>query len=367
MRNRALLVAILALALVAGAVDSGDAAGPLTRLATVSLGTAKAHSVVLVGDLAYVGTSTGLTIVDVANPAAPVVLGSVSTARKTLGLAIRGSYAYLAAYTGDVKVVNVANPAAPVVVKTVALPSYAWDVAIKDHIAYVATFAGEIYLLNLTNPASPVQVKVVGVPAWTSADATNLAKLNAGTTSGNAKVTGVAVAGNLLFAVDWNYGRLYMWDVADPAHPVFAGTQYIPFTFRVTADPAHDTAYTLAAFGNSSGIYSTPISSLGPSFSTSYASCGAACDYFKSTATDYGGLTVSATGRYLVYVAGKVGGLQVLDVSNPADMRDAGYFAMGTFYAKTGESLGVATSGEHIFVAAGALGFQVFSYPGLDD
>ncbi len=360
------LSALLALVAVLAAT-AADAAGPLTRLATLPLG-ARAHDVVVAGDLAYVGTATGLAIVDVSVPSAPVLRGSLSTGRKTLGLVVDGGHAYLANQAGDLKVVDVSNPDAPALVASTALPGYAYDVALQDDILYVASFSGEIYLLDVSTPAAPRQIRVLGVPAWRAGDGDEprLALLQAGTRAGNAKVTGLAVAGDLLFAVDWNYGRLYMWSIANPAAPVFAGTHYAAFTFRVEADPARDTAYAFAAFGASSGLFSVPISALAPDVSTSHATC-AACDFFKSPATDDGGLALSATGRYAAYVAGKQGVLQILDVSNPSDIRNAGVISLGKFGVKSGDALGVAIRGEHVFVAAGALGFQVFAYPGLTD
>ena len=40
----------------------------------------------------------------------------------------------------------------------------------------------------------------------------------------SAKATSVYVTGNWLFTNDWNYGRLYAYDVTNPANPIFAGT-----------------------------------------------------------------------------------------------------------------------------------------------
>ncbi len=40
---------------------------------------------------------------------------------------------------------------------------------------------------------------------------------------------------------------------------------------------------------------------------------------------------------------------------------------LGQFGVQTGNTLGVAIKGDHIFVAAGLLGFRVFSFQGLSD
>ena len=59
------------------------------------------------------------------------------------------------------------------------------------------------------------------------------------------------------------------------------------------------------------------------------------------------------------------GSLDVPDVSHPNDMARVGTFPLGKFNVKTGDALGVMTGGDFIDAAAGLLGFQVFSDPGL--
>src|SRR5262245_33642018 len=204
----------------------------------------RAHDLVLSGDgtLAYVGTDLGLTIVDISQPTAPVRKGSVKVGGKVLGIAVKetgtGTYAYLASVGADLKVVKVTNPNLPVVVASRAIVGYAWDVALKDNVVYVASFSGELQLFDITaDPAAPIHIRTIGLPAWTTSNnALYLAKLNNNVTAGNAKVSGVSVTGDNLFAVDYNYGRLYYYDVGtnpaagtNPANPKFKGTDYAKF------------------------------------------------------------------------------------------------------------------------------------------
>jgi hypothetical protein len=365
-RGLAVLAAVFTA--LGGAVPA-RADGPLLSVATLSLGSnVRAHEVLVEGNFAYVGTGTGLRIVDISNPSAPALRGVLSTGGKVFGLALRGTTLFMANHGRDLRIVDVSDPDAPTLIGFKSIASYAWDVALKDHILYVATLGGEIFAFNVTNAASPTLVKTIGIPAWSSAgtDATNLAKLRNGVTSGGAKVTGLSVVGNRMFTVDWNYGNIYVFDVTNPVSPVFLGAHYAPFTFRVEGDPGLETAYSLAAFGNSSGIYSVSLATLGPTFRTRHNTCSG-CDFFQSPATDYGGLTVSPNGQYVVYVAGKVGEVRVLNVSNPADISSAGVIGLGQFGVQTGNTLGVDIKGDHIFVAAGLLGFRVFSFQGLSD
>ena len=362
------------LMLVASLV-SAEAQGPLALEASLNLGS-RAHDLVLndEGNLAYVATDLGLRIVDISNPNAPTLVGSLNLGGRSLGIARIGSFVFVAAMGADLKVVDVASPSAPALVFSKAIAGNAWDVAIKDGIAYVSTFSGQVYLFELA-PNLP-QIDVLGLPAWSSAgqDATNLAKLSNYITTGNAKVAGVSVSGNNLFAVDWNYGRKYHYDVTDARNPIFRGTHYAPFLLRIEGDAEGSAVYSLSAYGGTSGIYSLAIAPLPPStppfaaYSTRSATCGAICDYFKSPNTDFGGLTVTSNSRYVVYIAGKgTGVVQVLDVSDPANILNAGSLPIGAHGSRTGESMGVQTRGDFIYTAAGLVGLQVFSFLGLSN
>lgn len=365
MKTRSVAWCVGVMALFASLVTT-EAAASLSLVASLPLAV-DAHDLVVDDDHAYVGTDTGLTIVNIAdNP--PHVVASLPLGGQVLGLALKGSYLYLANRTKDFQVVDVSNPAAPALVATRGLPSYSWDVAVKDDVAYVANFAGELYLFDITTPTNPQKFKTLGIWEWTSSgqDASNLAKLNSYVTAGNAKVTGVSITGNTMLVTGWNYGRLLYYDVTDAENPVFRGTHYAPFLFRSEVDPQEDVAYSLAAFGASSGIYSVTLSTLGPSFSTRYDTC-TGCDYFKSVATDYGGLAVSPNGNYVVMILGKVGVVQVLDVSNPADIKTAASLPIPAHGTKTGETLGVAIKENTIYTAAGSLGLRVYTFPGLSN
>jgi hypothetical protein len=369
MRTRsrlALVIFTAVLVTVAGGRLPAHAASGLTPVATLPL-RAVAHEVALDGDFAYVATSRGLAIVDVANPAAPVARGSLRVGR-ILGVAVKGTHVFLGGPSVDLRVVDASSVDAPVIVAKLRLPGYVWDVALKGNTLYVASFSGEIYLFDVTDPTHPAALGTLGVRTWNTPgdQAAALAALDAGTDNGNAKVTSVSVAGDLLLSVDFNYGRVYAWDITDPMHPVFKGTHAVPYTLRVQGDAAHGEIYALSAFGRFSGVSSVATSLLDPHVSTSAATC-ASCGHLATPATDYGGLAVSPSGKYVVFVAGKRGIIDVVDVSNPSAMADAGSLSIGRFGAKLAENLGVTIRGDHIFVGAGILGLQVFSFPGLSE
>lgn len=359
-----LAVAVLALAALG---PSAHAAGPLTEIAALSVGQI-AHDVAIQGNYAYVTHRKGLAIVDISNPAQPVKRGELLTLGVCLGITVQGNYAYVASNSKDLAIVDISNPDKPVLVSNRTHGGSAWDVAVKGTTAYSASYAGEIYVFDVSNPAKPTQVRILGVVAWNSPgqDAASLTKMRNLVTGGNAKVTGISIDGNTLLAVDWNYGHVYAWDISNPTAPVFKGAHYAPFTFRVEGDLARGWVYSIAAYGSSSGVLSMPASVFDPFVGSHHSTC-TPCDFFPSVTGDYAGIAVSPNGRYVVYIAGKAGVIEVVDVSNPSNMVSAGKINLGKFNVKTGQSLGVAISGDHIFAAAGNLGLRVFRFPGLSN
>ncbi|MBZ0168052.1 LVIVD repeat protein [Candidatus Methylomirabilis lanthanidiphila] len=366
MRKLRVLLAISFMVLM-GVHGSALAAGPLTHVTTVPLG-AKAHDVVLQDDFAYVVTDLGLTIVDVSNPAAPVVRGSVSTG-KTQGVAVKGSYVYVASQTKDLRIIDISDPDAPTIIGFEVLPGQTWDVAVKDNIVYAASFGGELYLINISNPQDPILVKRIGLLKWSNpgADALNLEKLNNYVTSGNALTTGVSVTGNALVTVDWGYGRLYYYDVANAANPIFRGTHYAPFLLKAEADPVNDVAYMLGAYGKFSGLFTVPISAMGSTYSTRYDQCPS-CDFLPANhVIGQGGLAVSTNGKYVLYVGGGKAQLHVVDVSIPADRHEIVSVSIGEPQVGLAETIGLTSRGDYIYVAGGATGLQVYLFSGLSD
>ena len=362
-----MLFALVVVLILSAAPALAD--GPLTLVTSTPVPSV-AHDVDRQGNFLYVVTDGGFTVVDVSVPDAPVARGSLTTPTMNMGVKVRGQYAYVAGQTAGLRVIDVSNPDAPVLVTT--KPAYwAFDVALKDNVAIVASFAGEMYFFDITNGANPVQIGVLGLLAWRTPgpDASGLASLNNYVTSGNAKVTGVVVKDNVLVATDWAYGRIYVYDVTNPASPVFRGTHYAPYVQDIAIDVEHDVIYMLSTYGTGSGIYTVPLSSLRPDVSTAHASCSA-CGYLASTVPsvglDQGGVALGDGGAYLVYGGGRNNGeFHVVDVRNPLAMAYAATVPIGPHGAALSTMMGPYLDVDRIYFPAGALGIQVYTFPGL--
>jgi len=138
---------------------------------TINLpGGADALAVAAVGTTAYIGRESSgdpeFYIVDASNALYPVTLGTLNLADDILGIAVTGTYAYLAskADSAELMVVNISNPTAPSLTTSLDLINNgdARRLAIKGNRLYLIrdnkgsnpTF----YVFDISTPSSPVSL-----------------------------------------------------------------------------------------------------------------------------------------------------------------------------------------------------------------
>ena len=401
-RVRWLLFLPFALMLVISSASGAQADGPLTYIGHVPLN-AKAHGLALQNNLAYVATEKGLTILNnIANPGPPLSIGTVgvlqpklpafpSTLLKSQAVAVEGDYAYLVgAY---LIVVDISEPALPEPVGKLAIPGGGMDVVVKDNVIYAISFAGELYVICAAAPrpagcpagasaAAPKIARVIGLPAWANAgaDLVNLKRLcppdgtppcdQPAMTSGNGRGTGVSLAGDRLFAVEWAYGRLYHFEITNPLHPKFVSTHYAQYLIKAYADLDQDVVYMLTAFGSVSGLRSVPISVLDDFVSSRYNACPGPpyppCGYLKSDfAIDMGDLAIAGN-KYVVYAGGKgAGEFHIVDTVPTLQNEATDPDGIGLHGVAMANGMAVRTQGDFVFQAAGVLGLQVHMFTNL--
>jgi hypothetical protein len=356
------LVAMVVLTAVPALAD-----GRLSLLTVAPTGS-MTHDVDVQDGFLYVAADGGLTVMDISTPAAPVIRGRLA-ATGNMGIKVRGQYAYLASPSAGLRVVDIGDPDAPRLVATRSA-YMAYDIALKDDVVYVVSFAGELFLFDVSNPLNPVQVRVLGLPAWRPGGTSGLDVLASLGASGNAKATGMAVKGNVLAAVDWGFGRLYVWDITTAHAPVFRGTHFAPYLINVEIDAERDVIYMLSAYLYHSGLYTVPISSLRPDVSTTYSACPV-CGYIPSVVPavglDQGGLMLSPGGSYVVYGGGRSHGeLNVVDVRDPLAMQYAAPMVpIGPHGVGLAGAMGIVIDGDQVYFAAGTQGVQVYEFPGI--
>ncbi len=114
-----------------------DASNPGAPVITGRLESAAVpFSIALQGDLAFIGTwYDGLEIINVSDPTSPFVEGEVTTPSMVFDVAVSGSLAYVADGEGF-RVIDITNPAHPVIVGSIAQP-FCYTVSVFGNLACV--------------------------------------------------------------------------------------------------------------------------------------------------------------------------------------------------------------------------------------
>ncbi|HBC45622.1 MAG TPA: hypothetical protein DEO84_08070 [candidate division Zixibacteria bacterium] len=164
--------------------------------------------------LAYIGSGLSepylgaFYIVNVANPTAPSLLGSLTSFNWELTrVEAIGNYAYIETYGGSY-IINIQNPAAPVIAGPFNPPGYVLDFR-YDSLLYAACGAAGLSIYDITDPVNPQQVGNSGAAVLSAA------------VSLNDSLPGYA------FVADFNIG-LVIINVSNPSEPFLVGEVELP-------------------------------------------------------------------------------------------------------------------------------------------
>lgn len=266
------------------------------------------YDVAVAGNYSYVADGfNGLVIVDVSNPAAPVLKGSYPypIANYSRGVAVAGNYAYLAVDYNGLVIVNVSDPAKPVFKGYYDTSGIAAGVAVAGNYAYVADGNNGLVILDVSDPAAPVLKGYYDTPGT---------------------AVGIAVAGNYAYVADYN--GLVIVDVSNPTAPVLKGSYD---TSSMAAGVAVSGNYAYVADGFD-GLVILDVSD--PAAPVLKGSC---CRFGYSN-------DIAVAGNY-AYIADNTYGLIIADVSNPAVP------APRASYDTPGISKGLTIAGRYAYMA----------------
>jgi hypothetical protein len=230
------------------------------------------RSVQVVGRFAYVAAYNDdrFSIVDVANPAAPVVVGSVRSTELdgARWVAVADQYAYVVTSLSDrLVVIDVGDPAHPSIVTSITSPFFdgGHRVLLAGRYAYITGgLANALSVIDLIDPRAPVivgsvadstylgdpyGVQVLGTVAYVAASASNrftavdVSNPTAPTVIGSvtgpllAGAHGIAFAGHYAFVAASVANSVAVVDIADPAHPTVVGGTASAATLRGAHTP----------------------------------------------------------------------------------------------------------------------------------
>ena len=125
------------------------------------------QAVAVSGSYAYVTannnlfSNSGLHIVNISDPSSPSLTGVLSSLGSFFDVALSGGRAYVTGYENEdyygLRIIDVSDPAHPAQLCLYKTPHYAEGIAVKDTFAYVAASDSGLRIINVSNPAAPVE------------------------------------------------------------------------------------------------------------------------------------------------------------------------------------------------------------------
>jgi hypothetical protein len=281
----------------------------------------RAHGVAVAGSYAYVADwKSGLRIVDISNPQSPHGEGHYDTPGRARGVAVGGSYAYVADGNSGLRIIDVSNPQSPSEAGAYHTPGRAYGVAVAGSYAYVADAWAGLRVISVADPAHPVEIGSCDTPG---------------------DAIGVAVAGSYAYVAD-GYLGLRVIDVSVPAAPHETGHCDTPGAAYGVAVAG---SYAYVADGNSGLRIINITNPQSPSEAGYYDTPRDAFD-------------VAIAGSY-AYVADGNSGLRIINITNPQSPSEAGY------YDTPRDAFDVAIAGSHAYVADRKAGLRIIATPEL--
>jgi hypothetical protein len=166
--------------------------------ADVSMNGIPPNALAFVNNDLFVGTAQSLLVYDLSQPSAPNQIGSVNT--PISALAASGSFLYAGSGSNQLLAYNIASPASPVLVATVSLPDIASQITVDGSLLLVADTTGGLMVFDISTPANPTLLSQVAItPA----------------------ALGVQSSGNLALVAALESG-LVIVDLTSPASPQIA-------------------------------------------------------------------------------------------------------------------------------------------------
>jgi hypothetical protein len=328
------------------------------ELAGIYDGITQAGSIFVSGIYAYLPDGTdGLKILDVSNPANPVLKGVYPQVADSVY--VLGQYAYLASGTEGLKILDVSDPSNPQLKGVYDTPGTASKVFVSNKYAYIADLDKGLQIVDVSNPQSPqfkgnfmltncnfYSVFVWGIYAYILdvsrgliiVDISNptAPSFKSSYNTGMTFFTDIFVSGRYVYLVDVNNG-LYILDTHDPLHPTLLG-QYdtSSFTFGIYVLGS----YVYLADGDN-GLVVLDVST---------PSKPVLKGIFPKKWDMATGVYVQGTYAYLVENGN---GLQIIELSNPMKPTIEGQFNT------LGKADRVFVSGNYAYISEGDEGFEI--------
>ncbi|MBL9172624.1 MAG: hypothetical protein JNL10_03740 [Verrucomicrobiales bacterium] len=310
------LAVVLLLLMALGLPVRGESRVVQLSLAGLYGSNSEAKGCAVVGPVAYIASgSSGLEVVDVGNPLAPVRLGGLDTSGSAFAVEVVGTLAYVADGSAGLQIIDVSQPSAPVRVGGFNTSGFARGVRVVGTRAYVADSEAGLQLIDVSDPAAPVRVS--GVRTTSS-------------------VLDVSVVGTTVYVANGSAGLLVL-DYTDPGSPR-----------RLATYKTNGSMGAVSAVGDRCFVADSDAGLLVFDMSTPSAPLPVGGLALRRSVW---GITLSGD---LAFLAGSFGGLDVVDISNPFSPVVAGGLSTAS------ATVGVAVSGGRVHVTVEGTGLGVY-------
>ncbi len=274
-----------------------------------------ANSVAVWGSMAYLATGeSGLQVVDVGSPSAPVLKGSVNMTGTAWDVDVADGVVCVAFGSSGLVVIDAGDPDRPIIIGRAPTPGQARGIAVSDTVVYVADDVVGLMLFDLADPRAPIPM---------------------GVENSAGRAVDVAVSGTLVYVADELVG-LRVVNASDPWSPWLANVVTMPAAARGVA-VADGFAYVATS---EAGLQTVDVSTLG------------AEAIVDSLGTPGIAVAVALDG-HTVYVADGASGTVVGDVEIPDSPVVINHIAAG------GTAVGVTHENGFLYVAEGSDGLRI--------
>jgi len=158
------------------------------------------------GDYAVAQSDEGFPyVLDVSDPGNVHHIGDFPGNGAYVGVGLAGQYLCMTGWPGGLRLYDMSNPAEPECVASIDTTLWTRHATISGNYAYVATLYDGLRIIDLSNPLQPVEV----------------AACDSGGDTRDVAVTGCHA---VTMKYSGNDAYLNIWNIANPAHPVFEGT-----------------------------------------------------------------------------------------------------------------------------------------------
>jgi len=299
-----------------------------------------------------------LQVVDISNPNAPIITGSLTGFTGPTDIEIGAGYLYVVdSLGGGLHVVDINTPSAPVLVLTHPLAGYSSCIQLSGELAYVGLEQSGIQVIDLSSPATPVDISVVEASAHE-----------------------MVVLDDMIYSI-YHDNVLRVVDVRDPTNATLVGHVDVGFGgLDIAVADSH--AFVAAESGGMHVFdvsYARNVESAGQCDTPGFArDLDTENGFFTVVADDWNGVLIVATGNgtspsivgqlstidyarsvvsqgYFAFVADYAGGLHVVEFGEEPDWP---YLAASV--EAGGLAVDIDLSGDYIFLAERAAGLEIF-------